>query len=148
MNAYEASLLKECLTLGELRQWYDDEMPESFNVPCVYFPAAHAEPFDSTLNGYEARKTIYAKVFAATRRQAGEIAEKIVDGIMDRRQRIPLLNQDGTESGETFKVDTPTSSLIDDGVAQIVLTYKLHPKFYEEHSTGVHEIIITQELRE
>ena len=148
MNAYEKSLLRECLTLAGITQWYEDTMPENFYVPCIYFPAAHADPQSSTFNEYEARKTIYAKVFASTRRQAGEIAETISDGIMNLKRLIPLLNVDGSESGEVFKVDAPITSVIDDGAAQIILTYKLHTRFYEEEADGVHEIIINQELKQ
>lgn len=148
MNAYEKSLLKQCLTLAGITQWYADTMPEDFYVPCIYFPAVYADPQSSTLNEYAARKTIYAKVFASTRREAGELAEKIADGIMEKRRLIPLLEQDGTESGETFKVEPPVTSVIDDGTAQIVLTYNLRKRFYEDESTGIHEIIITQEIRD
>lgn len=148
MNKYEKSLMRECLTLAGTDNWYDDVMPESFRVPCVYFPPAHASPGGSAFNSYEARVTIYAKVFAGTRRQAGEIAEAISAGIMEKRQRIPLLNPDGTESGETFKVEPPDTSIIDDGVAQVVLTYSLYKGYYEEEATGVHEIIINQEIKE
>ena len=60
-----------------------------------------------------------------TRREAGELAGKIVEGIMDKQCRLPVFHEDGTDSGMILKLDPPTSWIVDEGIAQVTLTYRL-----------------------
>ena len=148
MNKYEYSLLAKCIALGNLSNWYAEEMPEDFAIPCIYFPPAVAAPGAHSLNAYEGRKVIYAKIFARTRRQAGEIAETISDGLMKGKRIVPVLKADtGKESGETFKIGEPLTNVIEDGVAQITLSYRLYQKYTEDAATKIQNLNLNEYLK-
>ncbi len=125
MDQYESSLARICLELGGISVFYENNVPENFAVPSLYFPPAEQASSGSALNSYQLKYSVYAKVFALTRREAGELAGKIVKGIMDRQCRLPVFREDGTDSGMILKLDPPTSWVVDEGMAQVTLTYRL-----------------------
>ena len=87
MDQYASSLARICLELGGISVFYENNVPEDFVIPSLYFPSAEQVPSGSALNSYQLKHSIYAKVFALTRREAGELAGKIVEGIMDKQCR-------------------------------------------------------------
>ena len=125
MDQYASSLARICLELGGISVFYENNVPEAFVIPSLYFPSAEQVPSGSALNSYQLKHSIYAKVFALTRREAGELAGKIVEGIMDKQCRLPVFHEDGTDSGMILKLDPPTSWIVDEGIAQVTLTYRL-----------------------
>lgn len=129
MDQYASSLARVCLELGGMSVFYDDNVPENFAIPSLYFPSPEQTPSGSALNSYQTRYSIYAKVFAVTRKEAGELAGRIVRGIMGRQCRIPLYNEDGTDSGMSLKLEPPTSWIVDEGMAQVTLTYRITRAF-------------------
>ena len=131
MEQYEASLARVCLELSGINELYDEQVPEDFKVPSLYFPPKEVDPNASALNSFEEASTLYIQLFASTRTHAEELAHKIVKGIMLKRCRIPVYNVDGTDSGALLKLDTPTARVVDEGVAQITVTYRVHYSFTE-----------------
>lgn len=125
MDQYESSLARICLELSGISVFYEDNVPEDFAIPSLYFPPAEQASSGSALNSYQLKYTIYAKVFALTRREAGELAGKIVKGIMERQCRLPVFHENGTDSQMILKLDPPTSWIVDEGMAQVTLTYRL-----------------------
>ena len=108
MDQYESSLARICLELGGISVFYENNVPENFAVPSLYFPPAEQASSGSALNSYQLKYSVYAKVFALTRREAGELAGKIVKGIMDRQCRLPVFREDGTRSEEhTSELQSP-----------------------------------------
>lgn len=125
MDQYASSLARVCLELGGIPVFYEDNVPENFYIPSLYFPAPELIPEASALNSYQEKYSIYAKVFALTRKEAGELACKITRGIMGRQGMIPVYNEDGTDSGMSLKVEPPASRIVDEGLAQVTLSYKI-----------------------
>lgn len=144
MDRYVASLAKACLSMGDLETLYTDNIPSDFKVPSLYFPPTEMDPSGSALNSYRTDYTIYAKVFAATRQDAMDIAGVIVQEIMRLRCLLPVYNPDGTESGELIKVNPPAARVIDEGVAQINLAYHIVRKYKEQQVTMVQNIGINK----
>ena len=144
MDRYVASLARACLEMGGLETFYTDNIPSDFAVPSLYFPPEEIDPSGSALNSYRTDYTIYAKVFAATRQDAMDIAESIVEEMMRLRRLLPVYNPDGTESGELIKVDPPAARVIDEGVAQINLAYHIVRKYKEQQVTMVQNIGINK----
>lgn len=125
MNQYDASIMRSCLEFAGLQYWYEENLPEEFAVPSLYFPAAEDFPSRSALGSYQSEYSIYAKLFATSDREAVELAESIVQCIMCRNCRLPVYTAGGKESGEIVKLEPPTARLSDTNVAQITLTYKV-----------------------
>lgn len=133
MNQYIASLANTCLSLASANlEFYAESVPENFRIPALYFPPSEVDSSESALNSFSTRRTIYAKVFASDRNGALEIAEGIQQGIMLYRCHIPLYDVDGKATGTHFKVEPPDARIIDEGMAQITLSYTLISAFPEE----------------
>ena len=129
MDRYYASLANACLEMGGITHFYSDNVPDDFAVPSLYFPPFESYPSVSALNSYQTSYTLYANVFALTRQDAMEIAEKIVQGIMQKKCRLPVLNSDGSDSGTIFKLNPPEARVVEEGVAQLTLTYSIIKEF-------------------
>ncbi|MDE5564983.1 MAG: hypothetical protein K2I93_07485 [Oscillospiraceae bacterium] len=144
MDQYESSLARVCLELGGISCLYEDNVPENFMVPSLYFPPHAVFPSASALGSYQSSYTIYAKVFAATKREAEELAEKIVQGIMLQKCLIPVFEENGADSGNVIKLEPPSSKGIDEGMAQITLTYKIIRVFKETKYPSVQSVEINK----
>ncbi|MCX4377589.1 MAG: hypothetical protein OSJ61_15635 [Lachnospiraceae bacterium] len=144
MNQYEASLARICLECSGISVLYEDNVPEKFVVPSLYFPAAEIFSAGSALNSYQTKYAVYAKVFAYTKREAGELAEKIVKGIIQRNCRFPVYNKDGTNSGTVIKLEAPASRIVDEGMAQVTLSYKIIRAFAKVRSPTVQSVGINK----
>lgn len=92
-------------------------------------------PAGITLSGYMYSKyksegvknvySIFAKLFATSDREAMELAEKIVQGIMSLNCRLPVYDVSGENAGTIVKLEPPAIRLSDTNVAQITLVYKV-----------------------
>ena len=125
MDQYESSIARACLEYSGISALYEDSVPEDFIIPSLYFPPAELSTSSSTLKSYQSKYSIYAKVFALTKREACGLAEKIVRGIIDKGCKLPVYNFDGTDSGAIIKLDPPTAFGVDEGMAQVTLAYKI-----------------------
>lgn len=140
MNQYEASIMRCCLEFAGMQYWYDGNLPEGFAVPSIYFPAAEDLPSRSTLSSYQSEYSIFAKLFASSDREAMELAEKIVQGIMSLNCRLPVYDVSGEKAGTIVKLEPPTMRLSDTNVAQITLIYKVirsHKRLKQNAVQGV-----------
>lgn len=144
MDQYIASLARACTAMSGISILYTDNVPQDFAIPSLYFPPFESDPSGSAFNSYRTGYTIYAKVFSATRSQAMALAENIVQGIMRKKCRLPVYKEDGTESGDILRVSPPVARVIDEGVAQITLTYQIRRKFTEPKSPGAAEVKINK----
>ncbi len=125
MNQYEASIMRSCLEFAGMQYWYEESLPERFAVPSLYFPAAEDLPSRSTLSSYQSEYSIFAKLFATSDREAMELAEKIVQGIMSLNCRLPVYDISGENAGTVVNLEPPAIRLSDTNVAQITLVYKV-----------------------
>ena len=144
MDQYYASLARACASMGEFTQLYMENIPDSFAVPSLYFPPPETDPSGSAFNSYRTDYTVYAKVFAATRQEAGELADGIAQGIMLKKCRLPIYNEDGTENGGIMKLEPPVTRVIDEGVAQITLIYHVFRSFPKEELPMAKDIRINK----
>lgn len=135
MDQYESSLARTCLELSGISYLYEDNVPENFMVPSLYFPVPAAFPSVSALGSFRSRYTVYANVFAVSRREAGELAEKIVQGIMRKNCLLPVFEESGADSGKALKLEPPSSKVIDEGMAQVTLSYSII-RFYTRTATA------------
>lgn len=144
MDQHIASLARTCLELGNISTFYDEKMPKNFVIPSLYFPSPETSPSGSALGSYSTKYSIYAKVFAKTKLEAVTIADIIVQGIMRKKCRLPIYNEDGTDSGKIFKMEPPDARGIDEGVAQITLTYRIIRAFVETKYPSVQSVEINK----
>ena len=144
MNQYESSIMKSCIDFSGVQFAYDENLPEGFAVPSLYFPAAENLPGKSALGSYRSEYSIFAKVFATSDREAMELAEKIVQGIMSLNCRLPVYTREGKDTGTIVKMELPTMRLSDDNVAQITLAYKVIRLYEQQKQNSVQNVSINK----
>lgn len=144
MNQYESSIMKSCMDFSGVQFSYDENLPEDFAVPSLYFPAAENLPAKSTFGSYKSEYSIFAKLFATSDREAMELAEKIVQGIMSLNCRLPVYTISGKDAGTIVKLEPPAIRLSDVNVAQITLVYKVIRMYKQQKQNAVQNIGINK----
>lgn len=114
-------------------------------MPAIYLPPADVTSSKDGLNAYKDTFIVYAKVFAVTTGEAAEIAERILNGIMGLRCRLPVYCRDGKKTGEILCLAPPEMRAIDIGTMQITMTYsivcgyKSKTEYPKVNSTGINK---------
>lgn len=103
---------------------YFDEIPDSYYSPSIYFPVPYVEGQQVTLRSYLNTITFVAWFQARTDWEAEARAAKVGDALMLDRLHIPILNKDGTETGQSIAVDQPQQRKIEEGIVSLTITAK------------------------
>ena len=111
-----ASIARYVLNKTGLEHYYTDILPETFVYPSVYFPAPELDTEYDTLSTYSVYYRMPVRFFAADNQSAYRLALTAANHLISERNRIPLINPDGTESGKYFKVKKSDVKNIDIGV--------------------------------
>lgn len=98
-------------------------MPEQFPVPSIYFPNPEILSDRDTLSSFIFTYSLNAKVFSTSNEDAFLIASNIQRELAMHKWRVPILNQDGSETGEYITVKKPSVKKGDDLVAIISIAW-------------------------
>jgi hypothetical protein len=118
------------LGLGIVKNYFG-ELPESFAVPSLYYPTPETDNRSFTTDGYEKESVIFMKVFDKDSIGSDNIAQNIIEGIMQARRNIPLYDDKGVTTGRVFHLNNVKSRNLETGVTQIELSYKTHRSYFE-----------------
>lgn len=145
MERFRMSLAKACLSFSGISDIYYDTITDGFAMPSIYFPPADITQEKDGMNTYKQCSTIYTKVFAATTREAAEIADRITSGIMVLRCRLPVYGKDGKETGEVLRLESPEMVTVDIGVVQVTMTYKIVRRYGKTEYPKSQETVINKD---
>ena len=98
-------------------------LPEQFQVPSIYFPDSEIISDRDTLSSFIFTYSLNAKVFSTSNEDAFMIASNIQRELALHKWRVPILNQDGSETGEYITVKKPSVKKGDDLVAIISISW-------------------------
>ncbi len=101
---------------------YTKEVPENFVVPSLYFPTPFSFDGNDTNQTFLKTYSLPVKLFHKDAQQADTEAERIADTVRRKRMLIPLINPDGSATGEYIRI-TRIETRITDGVASIVVNW-------------------------
>lgn len=102
---------------------YYYDVPENFQYPAMYFPQPEIETGGETFRTYNMRYVWYINVFCATSEDAFELAWKVLTALKQKRNLVPLLNEDGSVSEESLRLNDPSVNVTENGVAQLTLSW-------------------------
>jgi len=118
-----ASIMAFALRNADNPNPYYWSVPEDFRYPAIFFPQPEIETGGETFCTYAMRYSWYIDIFCKTTEDAFELAHKVLTALKRRRNLIPLLSEDGSETGECLRLNDPSVKAIDTGVAQLTLTW-------------------------
>lgn len=101
---------------------YTEEVPQNFAVPSLYFPEPFTFDGNDTNTTFEKTYSLSVKLFHKDSQQAHTEAENIADAVRRKRSVIPLLNLDGSVTGDYIRINR-IETRITDGVASIVVNW-------------------------
>ncbi|WP_408893506.1 phage portal protein [Paenibacillus taichungensis] len=122
MNNDVGSIMAACFRIHPV-QVYTDRMPQDFVVPSLYFPQPIIVDAPSSVISHRLDCSLAVKVFAKTDEQAADEAEQIARTIRQFRMAIPIIDEDGRNTGKYMRLRKMDSRIIDEGVAQLTFAW-------------------------
>lgn len=119
-----SSITRFCYDRNPVKLYFD-RIPQNMVIPCMYFPEPVVVSAPDTIGAYLNVYQLFIKVFATKTQDAHRAAHNIAEAIRQKRGIIPVINPDGSLSGEFMQInlDIETKPL-DEGVAQLSLKWK------------------------
>lgn len=109
-------------TAGDISYHYWN-IPQDFDCPAMYFPQPEIGSDGDTFGTYALEYAWYINVFADTTEEAHEIAFRVLTALKEARNYVPLLNEDGTETGKKLRLKDPGLKRVDTGVVQLTIEW-------------------------
>ena len=116
--------------LGDDVSPYYWEIAANFLVPAVYYPSPQIDTAGDALDTYEAAYMWLIKFFHKTDGEAHDLARCALMAIKNRRNVIPLINEDGSDAGRGFRVLDPTIKQVERDAWQMELRWH-SPRYFE-----------------
>jgi hypothetical protein len=110
-------------------QMFSDKVPSRIVRPSMYFSLPDVSDALFSKQSFEQTLIIRVKLFEDTSEQALFKAEEIAQSIRVNRFSIPVINEDGSESAERLTFERIDTSLVDDEVSQVTLTFEIQHYF-------------------
>ena len=126
---------------------YEEEVPEDLQVPSMYFPPAFSFDGPDTLSTFTKTYSLSVKLFHNSTQQAHAEAERIADAIRARRLLVPLLNPEGTHTGEYVRFNRIESRQGSSGMALIVLTWDSRYFYEREQVNPLNDVFLKGGLK-
>lgn len=119
-----ASIIRFILdNAGEITPYYNS-VPANFLVPAVFFPPPEASDGADTLYSYSATYLWPITFHASTSEEAYATALLVLHELKRKRSRVPYLHDDGKKDERGMKISSAEVKLVDECVAQLLLTFK------------------------
>ena len=130
-----SSIARFCYNRNTVKLYFD-RIPQNMCIPCMYFPAPFVVSSSDTIGAYCNVYQLFIKVFSIKTQDAHREAHAIAEALRRARGVIPVINLDGTLSGEFMQInmDIETKPL-DEGVAQLSLKWKSRYWYERESQT-------------
>ncbi|APO43340.1 hypothetical protein BS614_04235 [Paenibacillus xylanexedens] len=146
MNSDVGAIMAACFRVHPV-QVYTDRMPQDFVVPSLYFPQPITADAPSSISSYRVDRSLAVKVFAKTDEQAADAAEQIAQTIRQSRMVIPIIDEDGHNTGKYMRLRKMDSRIIDEGVAQLTFTWTSRYQYNRVEYEKMGSLFLNQGIR-
>ncbi|MBR1532715.1 MAG: hypothetical protein IJ643_11720 [Eubacterium sp.] len=116
------------------------ELPEDMKLPAIYFPDPEVLSFPGTLSSDRLNYNWFVKVIAISTETAYEIAAQIQRDVCGQYSLIPILNQDGTETGNYIRLEKPQIKKIDRHTYQLAIGWNENLVYYDVDKSALGNI--------
>lgn len=121
MNQEVGSIMSHFYSLFPVKI-YTKEVPEKFEVPSLYFPEPFSFDGNDTTSTFMKTYNLVVKLFHTDTQLANSEAERVADTVRRKRMLIPLVEQDGTPTGEYLRISRIDTRIVD-GTASITINW-------------------------
>ena len=123
-------------------QAYFEEVPLDMLIPCVFYPAPTPAASGFSINAYTTEFAMYIKFIAHSTMAAYEMGEKVLQEIMGKRRKVPLVDETGKQTGRNFRVNMPKLKKVENGVYQMELSWNRHTRYDTKEATLARDIFM------
>ncbi len=125
---------------------YTKKVPEKFVVPSLYFPTPFSFDGNDTVSTFLKTYNLVVKLFHVDAQQADYEAEQIADAVRRKRMLIPLIEQDGTPTGEYLRISRIETRIVD-GTAHITVNWDSRYHYDREDSIALEDIKVNSGVK-
>lgn len=102
---------------------YYYEVPEQFKTPAIFFPEPEISTRGETFFTYASEYAWYINMFGATSAEAHALGLRVLTALKRARNLVPLVAEDGTNTGKKLRLKDPQLKNIDAGVVQLMIEW-------------------------
>ena len=135
-----ASIIKWLLDKSGNPRPYYYNVPQSFIVPAAFFPTPKIDTGGETLASYNMDYVMYVKFFANTSQEAYRLGLSALTQTRTAHNLVPLINEDGEETGAGIRINDPALKMLDDGAAQLTVSWRSRRPYEGEDAEKVMSI--------
>lgn len=110
---------------------YSQKVPAEIALPSMYFAPPTTNDADFSKDRFSTLYTLRVLCRATSDKVAITKAEEVANSIRKNGYAIPILNEDGTETGELLRFTRISSNIIADLTAQITMIFEVQTKYEE-----------------
>lgn len=129
-----ASIIKFLLDKAENLSPYYHSVPKGFTVPAAYFPTPEITTGGDTLSTYSMDYTWFVLFFHKSSQEAHDIGLRLLTEIRERRNLIPLIDENGEETKHFLRIGDPKLKVLDNGAAQLQIDWTSRRPYNSEQS--------------
>lgn len=111
---------------------YFEEVPEDLLVPCVFYPTPEQDTQAYSVSAYATNFTMYIKFMDISSMKAYAMAGLVLQAMTERRNKIPLVDENGKQTGKHFQLNMPEISKVDAGVYEMKVSWKRYTRYAED----------------
>lgn len=129
-----ASVIKFALDKAHNPSPYYWNVQNNFMVPAMYFPTPEIVTGGETFSTYRMKYLWNIVCFHKTSQKAYALALDVLTAIKRSRNLIPLITETGERATGGVRIDDPQLKMLDDGAAQLSLSWVSRRPYDEETS--------------
>ena len=122
-------------------------LPEQFRIPAVYFPRPEIGSSGDTLNTYALDFSLFVKFFHRTKEDAYELGYTALNALLERRNRIPLIDESGKPTGKYIRIRDPTLRAVDESAVQLQIDWTARKPFADAPETMMQTYEIETQIK-
>ena len=107
---------------GKPAPYYYD-VPEQFRTPAIFFPEPEISTRGETFFTYASEYAWYINIFGATSAEAHAIGLRVLTALKRAKNLVPIIAEDGKETGEKLRLKDPQLRNIEAGVVQLSIEW-------------------------
>lgn len=107
---------------GEPAPYYY-EVPEQFVTPAIYFPEPEINTRGETFFTYASEYAWYINIIAGTSAEAHERGLRLLTLLKRGRNLVPIINEDGEDTGQKLRLKDPKLKNVEAGVVQLSIEW-------------------------
>ena len=126
---------------------YYNNVPEQFRVPAIYFPRPDIRQWRRHAEHLRTGFSLSSNFFHRTKEDAYELGYTALNALLERRNRIPLIDESGKPTGKYIRIRDPTLRAVDESAVQLQIDWTARKPFADAPETMMQTYEIETQIK-